>query len=729
MAKSEKLKRKYNWSPIGKKRPRGRPKGTATSNSRDNAAYERAKEYSAARNRAQSSAGRDIAPLPKIKNYKRRKRALVSLRAFCEIYFPETFPLEWSEDHIKVLTKLELAIREGGQYAIAMPRGFGKSSICEIAALWALFNGFHQFVCLIGAESKHGTDMLDSIKVELESNPLLLEDFPEVVYPIHRMENIAQRTKGQTFNGKPTHMEWSADVLVLPTIKGSLASGGIIRTAGLGARVRGMKFKRPDGKPVRPSLVILDDPQTDDSARSPSQVQKRIELINGAVLNLAGPGKKIAAAMPCTVVQQNDLADQILNLKLFPTWQGERMKLVYQWPDRMDMWETYIQMRRDSLEQGGRGEAANEFYKTNQEEMDRGAIVAWKWFYKPPDEISAIQCAINLRFRDAASERAFMAEQQNEPLPPIDEMRSGRIWAFTTSEHLSGLPKGQVPLNATTLTSFIDVQGEALYWLVAAWENTFTGHVIDYGTYPDQAQDYFTLDTIKRKLSDVFPTAGLEGAIYSGLGFLVPKLLTRDWMREDGTVMRIRRCLIDANWGNTTEVVKKFCRQSVFSSLLTPSHGRAVNASGVPFSEYKRKPNDRIGLNWRVPGRTTKEMIQHVLWDGNFWKTFIMHRVAVTQGDPGALTVYGRDEREHAMFRDHILSEYPIETTGRGRTVHEWQLRVGMRENHWWDCLVGSYVAASMEGISLSEHVMPVRERKKISPVQTKRKRIEVELR
>jgi hypothetical protein len=707
----------YTFRAIGEKRPRGRPvtnpRSAVTAGLKG---YELIKAVSLERARIASTAGRDIAPLPKCKNPKRRKKALASLRNFCEIYFPETFPLEWSLDHLKVLTKLETAIREGGQYAIAMSRGFGKSSICEIAAIWALFTGLHQFVCLIGAESGHAIAMLDSIKVELESNPLLLADFPEIVYPIHRMENIAQRTKGQTHKGKPTHMEWSSDVLVLPSIEKSLASGGIIRTAGLGARVRGMKFKRSDGKPVRPTLVILDDPQTDDSARSPSQVQKRVELVNGAVLNLAGPGKKIAAVMPCTVIQQNDLADQVLNVKLFPTWQGERMKLVYKWPDRMDMWETYIQMRRDSLEQGGRGEAANEYYKQNQAVMDEGSVCGWKWFFKPPEEISAIQCAINLRFRDAASERAFMAEQQNEPLPPIEEMRGGRIWAFTTLEHLNGLPKGQVPLNATTLTSFIDVQGEALFWLVAAWENNFTGHIVDYDAFPDQSQDYFTLDSIKRKLSDLYPNAGLEGAIYAALGSLTSKLLTKEYVREDGAGMRIKRCLIDANWGDSTEVVKKFCRQSAYSGLITPSHGRAVGASGVPFSEYKRKSNDKIGLNWRIPGRVGKEMVQHVLWDGNFWKTFIMHRVNVSMGDPGALTVFGRDERVHVMLRDHILAEYPIETTGRGRTVHEWQPRVVARDNHWFDCLVGSYVAASMEGIVLSEHAAVIRLRKKITP-------------
>ena len=38
---------------------------------------------------------------------------------------------------------------------------------------------------------------------------------------------------------------------------------------------------------------------------------------------------------------------------------------------------------------------------------------------------------------------------------------------------------------------------------------------------------------------------------------------------------------------------------------------------------------------------------------------------------------------------------------GRGRRVDEWKLRPGVADNHWWDCLVGRAVAASMQGVAL----------------------------
>ena len=70
----------------------------------------------------------------------------------------------------------------------------------------------------------------------------------------------------------------------MPSIPDSKASGAIIKVAGITGRIRGMKYKRADGQTVRPSLVVLDDPQTDESARSLSQCATRERILAGAVL-------------------------------------------------------------------------------------------------------------------------------------------------------------------------------------------------------------------------------------------------------------------------------------------------------------------------------------------------------------------------------------------------------------------------------------------------------------
>ncbi len=92
--------------------------------------YETLKDRARARNAALSLAGRDIGELPAVVNPERKARAATDFRFFCEAYFPFTFHLAWSPDHLKVIAKIEKAVQHGGLFAMAMPRGSGKTSIC-----------------------------------------------------------------------------------------------------------------------------------------------------------------------------------------------------------------------------------------------------------------------------------------------------------------------------------------------------------------------------------------------------------------------------------------------------------------------------------------------------------------------------------------------------------------------------------------------------------------------
>ncbi len=158
--------------------------------------YEKLKDRARARNAAIAIAGRDIGELPEVTNHDRKARAETDFRFFCEAYFPLTFHLAWSADHLKVIARIEKAVLEGGLFAMAMPRANGKSSAAEVACIWSILYGHRDFVCLIGSDEGHAMDMLESIKMELDGNELLLDDFPEVVFPIQRLDGIANRCNG-----------------------------------------------------------------------------------------------------------------------------------------------------------------------------------------------------------------------------------------------------------------------------------------------------------------------------------------------------------------------------------------------------------------------------------------------------------------------------------------------------------------------------------------------------
>ena len=143
-----------------------------------------------------------------------------------------------------------------------------------------------------------------------------------------------------------------------------------------------------------------------------------------------------------------------------------------------------------------------------------------------------------------------------------------------------------------------------------------------------------------------------------------------------------------------------------------PSHGRYVGASSKPMTEYRKQPGDRLGFNWMVPNVAGKRAIRHVIYDTNFWKSFIHTRLGVALGDKGNLSLYGRIPGVHQLLAEHLTAEYKVKTQGRGRTVDEWKLKPDRTDNHWLDCIAGCAVCASMLGAALPE-TLPVKTARK----------------
>lgn len=678
--------------------------------------YEDRRNAERDRQAEQSLAGRDIGQLPEVVNPDRKAACERNFQLFCESYFPETYALAWSPDHLKVIEKIETAVLRGGLFALALPRGSGKTTITESAALWSMLYGHREFVVLIGATESAALELLDSLKTELEVNERLAEDFPEVCYPVAQLEGIANRCAGQLYKGERTRITWTSNEIVLPTVEGSKASGIIVRVAGITGRIRGMKFKRSDGRSVRPSLVIIDDPQTSESAGSLEQTRKRVRVLAGDILGLAGPGQKISGIMPCTIIRPGDMADIILNRNTHPDWNGEKTRMVYRFPTNMKLWEEYAEIRAEALRTEGNFQKATEFYLANREAMDAGAEVSWEARFNH-DEVSALQHAMNLKFQD---ESAFMSEYQNDPLPD-DTADDSLLSVDEICAKINGLARRRVPLKCDRLTMFVDVQKALLFYVVIAWAEDFTGAVIDYGSWPDQHRHEYSLADANPSIQTLFPKAGFEGALYAALTALADECLGREWEREDGAVLKIERALVDANWGQSTDVVYQFCRQSSHAGVILPSHGRYVGASSKPMTEYRKQQGDRLGFNWMIPNVAGKRAIRHVIYDTNYWKSFIHARLAVPVGDKGALTLYGRIPGAHQLFAEHLTAEYRVKTQGRGRTVDEWKLKPQSHDNHFLDCVAGCAVCGSMLGASLHETLPAKLDRKPMIRLSDKR--------
>ncbi len=669
--------------------------------------YEDRKRRQTQRNAEMVKAGQDISPLPDVEDMDRRVHACDDFRFFCETYFPQAFFRGWSDDHLRVIEKIERAVIDGGLFAFAMPRGSGKTTIARMSALWAILSGRRPSVCLIGGSKERATDLLSPIRTEILQNGLLVADFPDAIYPLRKLENNARRQGSQHVAGELTLVRWSSDKLVFPSVVGENlpmelrkagyeigpAAGSIINVTSLDSNLRGQQHTRPDGRILRPSLVLLDDPQTRESARSMHQTKFRLQLLNGDVLGMAGPGESISGVLTCTKIYEGDLADQVLDREKCPEWQGECTKMVYSFPTNEQLWQQYADLRSDSLRAGNGGREATEFYEKHREAMDEGAVVAWPDRYDPKKELSALQHAMNLKLRD---EEAFFAEYQNEPI--VEQESDEVLTPDIVVSRINGRNRNQVPLECSYLTMFIDVHDKILYYLVAAWETDFTGYLIDYGTWPDQRRGYFTMRDSQRTLGLATPGAGREGAIQAGLEKLTAEYLTKDWRRADGATMRIQRCLVDS--GYLPGVIANVCHKA--GAVMMPSKGIGLTAGRKPMSSYRRQPGELHGQNWYIPNVRKTGEFRHVVIDTNYWKSFVHARLAIEPGDKGCLTLFGSKDSQHRLFADHVAgSETWTRTEGQGRIVQEWRLRPGAPDNHWFDCLVGVAVAASMLGSTL----------------------------
>jgi hypothetical protein len=660
-------------------------------------AYERHKERTATRQRVASAGKREIGPLPAVADPERRAECEQDLQLALETYFPDVFALGWSHQHIEVIDALQTSLRDGGLFALGMPRGSGKTSLCVHAVILAMLYGWRNFLVLIGATAAAAYEMMDTFKMQLESNDRLLEDFPEVCYPVRCLEGIPNRAKGQTVGGEQTRISWSGrKETIFPTIAGSKSSGSIIRAVSLLGRVRGMNYVTSEGKSLRPNAFIGDDLQTDASAKKVEQVEKREGLLNGAVLGLAGPGKRIAGLVTVTIVRKGDLADRLLDRKLNPHFHGRTYSLVERWPDApaVEHWEHYAELREIDLAEGHDTlPKATKYYRQHRNIMDTGAVVPWSQ-RREPHELSALQNAYNLKLSKPAT---FDAEYQNNP--QLSNTAIGQV-ACPESDQLvqrvNGYKRREIPRAASHLFASIDVQQDVLFYQLVAMAEDFSGWIIDYGSWPEQPiGNYWTLSDVQYTTKMVTKIGDLEGSIYEGLDRLTKQLAAMKLTRDDGATMAVDRFIIDANWGPSTSTVYSFCRQSALNPL--PFHGKGISAKQQPIAARKKKPGERGGEFWYQPSVRGTNTPRHVICDTNAIKTILAQRLTIPIGSRGAWSLFQNSIAGHRMIADQLSAEYPIETEGRGRKLYEWSLIPG-RDNHWLDCAVMICTLALMHG-------------------------------
>lgn len=665
----------------------------------------------AQRSRLQAAAAAEIGPLPAVRDPARRQACAGDLAAFARQYYADACSWPLSADHVRLLARIQTVIQEGGRLVNAVFRGAGKTTLAECATLWALLYGRRRYVAVFSADRRAAEKFLQSLKLSLELNERLAEDFPEAVLPVRALEGKPQRCASQTHQGRLTHIEWRSDRIVLAAIPGAPCAGAIVTCHGLLSGHRGMRHRAPDGRILRPDLVILDDPQTDASARSPLQTENRLRVIERAILRAGGHGSTQAVVLNGTVIAPGDLVDRLLERK--GRWQAERVPMLKSMSEAHErLWlGEYARLRADYDPDDPAGQAAawaraTEFYRQHREEMDRGAVATWPDCYDRAHEISAVQHAYNILIDDGPD--VFAAECQCRPLRP--DPGQLEVAQSELVRRISGHARGEVPTGCEYLTAYVDVHDRLLYWAVWGFTRQLGGQLVDYGTEPEQGEEMFVLATAQRTLGRKY-RGGREAAISAGLIELLSRLLERCFRRSDGIELQVHKVLVDA--GYLREAVFGVVRRLRQGDRVMAAVGHGIRAGDRPMADWQRKPGEQPGWHWRIEPARSARGLRVVRIDTNYWKTLLRDRLALPVGDPAAAVFFGQAGTEHRLLAEHLTAEYPTETEGRGRKVIEWRHGPDRRDNHWLDCSVGCFVAASMLGAGLPGAGIPGNSRRR----------------
>lgn len=601
-------------------------------------------------------------------------------------------------------------LTHGGRIVIAEPRGYGKTTRTSNNALAAVLQGKVRFIVILASSLTKAEDIIESIKTELVDNEELAKLYPATCACFEHLNERVSRAKFQTYGGEPTNILYSKSTIRFPTIPGEKSSGSVIMVRSKD-NVRGMMHKvkyGPDsGKVLRPDFVFLDDIQTDEEAESPTTVKKIIRTIKKSVMFAGSHAKRISVVNCCTPIAAGDVASHfILNE---PGWSRVVTKMLEKEPceEGMHLWmgeyaRILLDYNKDEVgSQTKAALAALEFYKQNQEVMDRGAVVTWDWAYgwaeDPQVEITALQHAMN--FRILEGEDSFQTECQCNVV--VEDKELGELKA-TEAEMLVKIHRHTrfyCPIETKHIVTHIDVNESILTYMTVASPDVIEPHIIDYGTYPKQPGMTWKKGNIMNTIQSVYssiPETNLR--VYQALYDFLEDFGNMIYKREDGVEFTNHVVLIDSS-GRMVDEVVKVCRESSFRSILTPTYGHYYGAKERPMSE-KNYGAGAQKFDHCVHVPRTDNLGMSLLVDTNYMKTKAHEGWKTRMAHPTSISIFPEEYTgQHSIIYNHNLAEDPFKDyfEREDRTVTIWK-NVSRNDNEYFDNLVGCLAGLCKRG-------------------------------
>jgi len=638
-------------------------------------------------------------PPPAVKGA--RTRLEKSLTAWMKHHGGEAFDQPFSADHKRIIAKIETALNRGGLFAVAMPRGHGKSTILKWATLYCILTGRRKFVVIVAATAEMAQAVIEFVRQQIQESDTLHAHYPHVSSYARATDGKAIKARFQLrSDGKTSGIHWSKTTLVLPEVtnEGQIeydskgrdtgrkvskenavpytSNGAILEGHGLTGAIRGKWKDTKTGKVLRPDFVLMDDPQTRESAESESQCNMRERIITGDVLGLAGPRKKIAAVMPCTIVQPGDLAARFLSHEDHPEWSGEICSLIDKWPDEQEgMWQQYAILYKRGISEGRGTKEAFDFYRRNRAAMDKGGKVAWKERVRD-GEISAMQTAQNLLIETGEQ---FWAEYQNEP-----RAMHVTLYDFTPAVVLSRIdPKrqpGVVPEAARMVIAATDINPSyALTTTLVAFEANQTSAVLWYGLFKSPPMPVPPKATERETRDIVYQALSIHGRQLAELPCRPNSQAGPSWFIDGG--------------GTPEGEVIRFCYNSpkICGLQAATCFGRGWKQyRPTSKKEYRIKPGEQLCHIYHRRDR------QWIIYNADYWREVMQKGFVSELGAPGSCTLPAGSHHDFA----HQVTREPLMQKGEGLSGQvEWIYKRTNEVHDFGDCMHMAYMGAAFNGV------------------------------
>jgi hypothetical protein len=631
--------------------------------------------------------------IPPIENVARRINALNDPESFVRTYFSDIFFEKFTKDRRDMFDTIINAGMYGGDQAIAGPRGEGKSTIAIYASLYLMLKGLCGFPIVIGKSQTKSQTELKALKEKLQQNELFIADFPEIGVPFNRIGGWSSRARMQTVGGKKTNIEIAADHIIFPTISVDqlgndwpaecppTSCGQIMASIGIDGPIRGTKFRDR-----RPKIAIIDDIEDRGSANSDVITAKNDEIIEQDIAGLGAGAERVSRVMICTIQNRRCIAYRYTDTKQKPSWNGRRYRKLLKAPDRMDLVNKYIDMRRTRDATDPDARVAFKFWLDNKDDIERGGEVSNDSSYAKrlyadgmPLEVSALQAYYN-RVADWG-EKAVSTELDNDPPEDAGPVGSG-LTAHDVLSKLSGFDKFCLPASTTYVTAAIDLGKYYCNWTVIAWMPGAGGCVVDYGIAQvvgtDQKQD----------------NVSSEPMIYRTLLQWRDELLAKKYVDASGQERKVDFVFVDS--GTFTSAAYEFCRQ--VKTIFHPSKGQ------VPFHTKTQSTRTLYAGTHVYSSYLKNESVWLYHLDTSYWKEWVHERFLTPTFDDngmlrrGSLSLF--NDNKHSNFAHQIVAEELVSEFKEGKGMSRYWF-VRNDHNHWLDATYMACAAGEVLGVKL----------------------------